>query len=114
MAPSAEALLLAGRGEFESAEMLARTAVARAETETDNIWFQAYTCEDLATVLERAARTDEARVALERAVAIWERKGCVPCAHRARGRLAMLEAIEGPPRRARHASSRAVPRRGCS
>jgi tetratricopeptide (TPR) repeat protein len=68
MAPSAEALLLAARGELDQAEALARTAVARAETETDNVWFQACTCEDLATVLERAGRIDEARAALERAL----------------------------------------------
>lgn len=90
IAPSAEALLLAGCGELERAEALARTAVGRAERETDNIWFQAHTCEDLATVLERAGRTHDARAALDRAAAIWERKGCVPCARRARDRLAML------------------------
>ena len=78
MAPAAEALLLAARGELEQAEALARTAVDRAETETDNIWFQAWTCEDLATVLERAGRIDDARAALERALAVWERKGCLP------------------------------------
>ena len=61
MAASAEALLLAERGELEQAEALARTAVATAETRTDNVWFQAQTLEDLATVLERAGRTDEAR-----------------------------------------------------
>ena len=64
--PLAEALLLAARGELEQAEALARTAVATAETETDNVWFQASTYEDLATVLERAGRIDEAREALER------------------------------------------------
>jgi class 3 adenylate cyclase/tetratricopeptide (TPR) repeat protein len=90
MAPAAEALLLAERGEFERAEMLARRAVARAETETDNIWFQAQTSEDLATVLEGAGRGDEARAPLERAAVIWERKGCLPCANRVRERLALF------------------------
>jgi tetratricopeptide (TPR) repeat protein len=90
MAPSAEALLLAARGELEQAEALARTAVARAESETDNVWFQASTNEDLATVLERAGRIDEAREALERWLAIWERKGCTPCTSRVREQIAAL------------------------
>ncbi len=90
MAPSAEALLLAARGEYKQAEELALTAVARADNETDNVWFRAHTCEDLASVLERAGRTDDASAALDRAAAIWERKGCLPCAHRARERLATL------------------------
>ena len=78
MAAAAEALLLAHRGELEQAEALARTAVATAETKTDTVWWQAFTHEDLATVLERAGRIDEAREALERSLAIWERKGCLP------------------------------------
>jgi len=86
MAAAAEALLLAQRGELKQAEALARTAVATAETKTDTVWWQALTHEDLATVLERAGRIDEAREALERAVAIWERKGCLPCAERVRER----------------------------
>jgi tetratricopeptide (TPR) repeat protein len=90
MAAAAEALLLARRGELDEAEKLARTAVATAETRTDNVWWQAFTQEDLATVLERAGRNDEARDALERVLAIWERKGCLPCADRTRGQLASL------------------------
>jgi tetratricopeptide (TPR) repeat protein len=91
MAPSAEALLLAGRGEFEHAEALARTAVARAETETDNVLFQAWTNEDLANVLERAGRRDDACEPLERARHHWERKRCVTCANRVRERIGSLE-----------------------
>jgi class 3 adenylate cyclase len=87
MAPAAEALLVAARGELEQAEALARTAVERAEAETDNVWFQAWTWEDLATVLGRAGRTEEVREALERALAIWERKGCLPCADRIRAQI---------------------------
>jgi class 3 adenylate cyclase/tetratricopeptide (TPR) repeat protein len=87
MATAAEALLLAHRGEFEQAETLARTAAATAETRTDSVAWQAYTHEDLATVLERAGRTDEAREELERALAIWERKGCLPCADRIRAQI---------------------------
>ena len=90
MAAAAEALLLAQQGEFEQAEARARTAVATAETRTDNVWWQASTHEDLATVLERAGRIDEAREALERALAIWERKGCLPCAQRVRDRIDSL------------------------
>ena len=90
MAPSVEALLLAARGELEQAETLARTAVVRAETETDNVWFQASTCEDLATVLERAGRIDDAREALERALAVWERKRCLPYVDRLREQIDSL------------------------
>jgi tetratricopeptide (TPR) repeat protein len=91
MAPAAEALLLAARGEFEQAEAMARTAVATAETETDNVWFQGWTNEDLATVLERAGRIDE----LERALALWEQKHCMPCAQRVRDQIASLGPTKG-------------------
>jgi class 3 adenylate cyclase/tetratricopeptide (TPR) repeat protein len=90
LAASAEALLLAQRGKLEQAEALARTAVATAEKSTDFVWWHALTHEDLATVLERTARTDEAREALGRSLAIWERKGCLPCAQRIRDRIASL------------------------
>ena len=53
-AASAEALLLAHRGELEQAKGLARIAVATAETKTDNVWWQAQRSR-LATVLEREA-----------------------------------------------------------
>jgi tetratricopeptide (TPR) repeat protein len=90
MAAAAEALLLTHRGELEQAETLARLAVTTAETRTDNIWMQAPTHEDLAVVLERAGRIDEAREELERSLEIWERKGCLPCAQRTRERIAAL------------------------
>ena len=45
------------------------------------------THEDLATVLGRVGRIDEAREALQRSLAIWERKGCLPCAERVREQL---------------------------
>ena len=86
-AAAAEALLLAHRGELEHAEALARTAVATAETKTDNVWWQASTLEDLSMVLGRAGRIDEAREALERALATWDRKGCLPCAERVREQM---------------------------
>jgi tetratricopeptide (TPR) repeat protein len=91
MAPSAEALLLAARGEFEQAEARARTAAARAETETDNVLFQAWTNEDLANVLKHAGRPDDARAAFERALEHWERKRCLPCANRVREQIGSLE-----------------------
>jgi class 3 adenylate cyclase/tetratricopeptide (TPR) repeat protein len=94
-AASAEALLLVHRGELEQAEALARLAVTTAETRTDNIWMQASTHEDLATVLERAGRIDEAREELERTLAIWERKGCLPCTERTRDRIATLTRARG-------------------
>ena len=55
---------------MKKAEALARVGVAVAETETDNLWLQGWGYEDLATVLERAGRIDEAREALERALAL--------------------------------------------
>ena len=41
-------------------------------------------------MLERAGRIDEAREALERALAIWERKRCLPCADRVREQIDSL------------------------
>ena len=70
-------------------------AVAAAETETDNVWFQGWGYEDLATVLERAGRIDEAREALERALAFWERKRCLPYAHRVREQIDSLGPTNG-------------------
>jgi Flp pilus assembly protein TadD len=94
MAAAAEALLLSRRGEFKGAEALARTAVATAETRTDNVWWQAYTHQDLATVLERAGRTNDARAALGRALELWERKQCLPCAARVRDQIDSLRRLE--------------------
>jgi tetratricopeptide (TPR) repeat protein len=90
MAAAAEALLLAHQGQLEQAEALARTAVVTAESRTDSVWWQAFTHADLATVLERAGRTDEAREELERSLALWERKGCLPCAERVREHIQSL------------------------
>ena len=90
LGPAVEALLLAARGELEQAEALARAGVATAETETDNVWLQGWGNEDLATVLERAGRIDEAREALERALAVWERKRCLPYVRRVREQIDSL------------------------
>src|SRR5262245_17560164 len=91
MAASAEALLLAERGEHDEAEALARKAVDAAETLTDDVGYHAWTHEDFATVLGRAGRIEQACEELERSLAIWERKGCLPCAQRIRDRIASLE-----------------------
>jgi class 3 adenylate cyclase/tetratricopeptide (TPR) repeat protein len=90
MAPAVEALLLAAGDELEAAEALARAGVASAETETDNPWLQGWGYEDLATVLERAGRIEEARDALERALAVWERKRCLPYVARLRDQIDSL------------------------
>jgi tetratricopeptide (TPR) repeat protein len=90
MASSAEALVLAQRGELDQAETLARSAVAFAETETDGAFWQAWANEDLATVLERAGRIDESREALERAFVLWQGKRCLPCAGRIREQIDSL------------------------
>jgi class 3 adenylate cyclase/tetratricopeptide (TPR) repeat protein len=90
MCPAVEALILAARDELERAEALARSGVASAETETDNPWLQGWGYEDLATVLERAGRIEEAREALERALAVWERKRCFPYVDRLREQIDAL------------------------
>jgi class 3 adenylate cyclase/tetratricopeptide (TPR) repeat protein len=90
MSSSVEALLLAARGLLEDAEALARTGLAVAADEMDNSWLEAWGHEDLAAVLERAGRIDEAREALERALATWEQKGCLPCATRFRAQIDSL------------------------
>ena len=64
LVPSVEALFLARVGEHAQAEERARAAVVIAETETDNVWLQGWSNEDLAMVLERAGRIEEARHAL--------------------------------------------------
>jgi tetratricopeptide (TPR) repeat protein len=88
--PAVEALLLAERDELEQAEALARAGVAFAESETDSLILQAWGYEDLATVLERAGRIDDARWALEHALALWEQKRCLPDAGRVREQIDSL------------------------
>ncbi len=90
MGPAVEALLLAERGELEQAVTLARRAVTTGETEIDSPWFQGWAYEALGIVLARAGLVDEAREALEHCLAIWERKGCLPCARHVRDRVASL------------------------
>ena len=85
-----EALLFAARGELDQAESRARDAVAIAEGETDNVWLQGWSNEDLAMVLERSGRIDEAREVLGRALAVWEGKRCLPLVCRVRERIESL------------------------
>jgi tetratricopeptide (TPR) repeat protein len=73
-----------------SGPRLSRAGVTAAVTGTDNSLLQATCYEDLATVLERAGRIDDARGALEDALALWERKRCQPVAGRARERIGSL------------------------
>jgi class 3 adenylate cyclase/tetratricopeptide (TPR) repeat protein len=85
-----EALLFTARGDLDQAEARARAAVAVAEAETDTVWLQSYGNEDLALVLERGGRIDEAREALRRALAVWESKHCLPLMSRVRERIDSL------------------------
>jgi class 3 adenylate cyclase/tetratricopeptide (TPR) repeat protein len=90
LVPAVEALLLSSAGAHDRAEERARAAVATAETETDNVWLQGWSNEDLALVLERAGRMDEAREALKRALTVWERKRCLPYTRRVREQIESL------------------------
>ena len=87
-----EALLLSGSGAHDQAEERARAAVATAETETDNVWLQGWSNEDLALVLERAGRVSEACEALKRALTVWERKRCLPYVRRVRDHAQLARA----------------------
>jgi class 3 adenylate cyclase/tetratricopeptide (TPR) repeat protein len=82
-----KARVLALRGELEEAERIARQAVELAGR-TDYLENQALARADLAEVLERAGRTDEARMEVEQALHLNERKGIVVAADRLRARLA--------------------------
>jgi class 3 adenylate cyclase/tetratricopeptide (TPR) repeat protein len=90
LGPAVEALILGSRGELEQAEARARAGLAVAEAETDNLWLQSWGHEDLATVLARAGRIDEARAELECAVSALERKSCLPSAVRVREQIDSL------------------------
>jgi tetratricopeptide (TPR) repeat protein len=80
------AKLLARQGELRQAETLAREAVALAD-ETDFLVLRADACLDLAEVLKAAARSDEAVVLIERGLELYEQKGNVVSAARARAIL---------------------------
>jgi class 3 adenylate cyclase/tetratricopeptide (TPR) repeat protein len=83
------AQLLARRGEHESGEQLAREAVALAE-ETDMLNFHANALADLAEVYVIARRAEDAREQLGQALSLYEQKGNVVAAAKARRRLEEL------------------------
>jgi class 3 adenylate cyclase/tetratricopeptide (TPR) repeat protein len=87
---AARALVFAARGDLERAEHAAREAVRFAEP-SEEISLRGDCLVTLATVLGRAGRGREAVVALEEAIALYERKGNVVAAGRAR---AVLDGIE--------------------
>jgi len=80
------AKVLARPGEHAEAERLAREAVALAE-QTNTVSFHGDALMDLAEVLELTGRREEAATALEQALALYERKGNVVMAERARAQL---------------------------
>jgi class 3 adenylate cyclase/tetratricopeptide (TPR) repeat protein len=77
------AILLARRGNFDQAEPLAREAVHLAGG-SEQPESQAEACNDLATVLHQAGRLDEAHASARQAVELYERKGNLVSAGRAR------------------------------
>jgi tetratricopeptide (TPR) repeat protein len=81
------ARLLARRGAFAEAENLAREA-GRMAGETDALNDRAKTFLDLAEVLRLAGRARESGEAVEQAIELFQRKGNVVGAKRARGLLA--------------------------
>jgi class 3 adenylate cyclase/tetratricopeptide (TPR) repeat protein len=82
---SVRAQLAARRGDYESAERLAREAVRLAE-QTDAIGSQANALVNLADVLQSSGRTDETIVLVDRARDLFEEKGNVVAA-RATGEI---------------------------
>jgi tetratricopeptide (TPR) repeat protein len=86
------AKLAAREGELERAEALAREAVELDE-QTDYVLFRADVLLDLAEVLRLAGRPEEAEAACEEAVRLYERKGNLVAARKARAALADLGAV---------------------
>ncbi len=78
------ACLLARHGQIEEGERLAREGVAIA-ADSEFVVLHADVLLDLAEVLELAGRPEEAREATAEAVSIYERKGNVAAARKARG-----------------------------
>jgi tetratricopeptide (TPR) repeat protein len=95
---SARAKVLARQGRKAEAESLAREATARAQA-TDYPNWRAAALEDLAEVLRSLGRHLEANDRVREAVLLYERKGNVAAAGRARATLARLGAradLSGP------------------
>jgi tetratricopeptide (TPR) repeat protein len=89
----AAALVSASRGDHVGAERLAREAVDVAR-QTDAPTFQADALYDLGQILEGAEQREEAAATFRDALAVYERKGIVPLARRARERLAALQLMQ--------------------
>ena len=83
------AKVAAHRGELQEAERLATEAVSLAER-TDYLPLQGDAYRDLAEVLELSGKKQEAKAALEQALALYERKGNLVMVERTRARLARL------------------------
>ena len=81
-----QAKILARRGETYDADTLAREAVEIAAA-TDFLTYHADSLSDLAEVLEAAGRAEEAREAVRSALDLYEEKGNLVSAGRARRRL---------------------------
>jgi tetratricopeptide (TPR) repeat protein len=77
---------LAGLGRLDEAEAAARAAVGIAEG-TDFLWDHADALMDLAEVLRVREHGDEAAASVRAAVELYERKGIVAAARRAREQL---------------------------
>jgi tetratricopeptide (TPR) repeat protein len=86
---------LARRRQFWLAEAHVREAVRLAE-QTDDINSQGRALMDLAEVLELADRSDDAAGVLERALELFERKGNVVSAEKARTLLAQVRPTTAP------------------
>jgi class 3 adenylate cyclase/tetratricopeptide (TPR) repeat protein len=84
------AKILAREGRHGEAERNARAAVALAE-DTDMLDWQAGALADLAEVLSASGQADDAGVQLERAIALYDRKGNITAAANARRRAAELK-----------------------
>ena len=98
----------ARRGSHDKGEALAREGVALAER-TDALNQHAKASLDLAEVMRLADRRDEAAAVVEGALSLYERKGNVPDAARARDLLTELrDASPGSPRKAPDGAFRGV------
>jgi tetratricopeptide (TPR) repeat protein len=86
---AARAHVLAARGELGRAETAAREAVRLSER-SDDICLRGDALVDLAAVLERAGRANEAATELRDAIALYQRKGNVVSAARAHTTLERL------------------------
>jgi class 3 adenylate cyclase len=86
---SVRAKVLARRGKLKDGERLAKEAVALAET-GDMLACTGDALLDLAEVLRLANKDDEARSCIQRALGLYEQKGVVRMAERARALLAEL------------------------